>query len=386
MKKILIVDDLDTNRELLKKMLVRIGDYEFAEAADGSEALAQYENAIPDLILMDINMPNMDGYQAASAIKSIMGDDYTPIIFITAMSSDSHLQEALASGGDDFISKPFNFEVLRSKVNAHFRIRELNQQLNEKNNQLSILNQRLTHDQDLIEHFFERALANSFLDPSIIQYHMSAMSAFAGDIFLVERAPEGGLYLLLGDFTGHGLSAAMGTLPAAMIFFKMTGKGATINEIAREINFQLNTLMPPEMFFAAILLKLEPDGQNLDVWMGGLPDCYWLGRQGEMKALLESKHLALGILDDDKFDSDSERFKLDIEDKIYLSSDGLIESTSPEGDMFGEERLKKLLLERTEQRFGNVVDELQTFTGTSDQSDDITFVELTVRNIPAQEQ
>lgn len=171
-----------------------------------------------------------------------------PIIFVTALSSDDSLVTALAAGGDDYVIKPFNVNVLESKINAHLRIRELNQQLNIKNELLSRFNQRLISEQELIEHFFEKAIQQSFLDEKIIRYNMSSMSAFNGDLLLSECAPDGGIYLLMGDFAGHGLTAAMGTLPVAMTFFKMVAIGFSVDDIAREINFQLHKLMPRVCF------------------------------------------------------------------------------------------------------------------------------------------
>ena len=221
MNKILIVDDIDTNRTLLRQTLAALKGYDVIEASSGPEAINQFEAENPDLILMDINMPEMDGREATTTIKAQTGDNYTPIIFLTALSAETSLAGALASGGDDFISKPFDVQVLESKIKAHLRIRELNQQLNNKNRQLTLHNDYLTHEHELVEYYFESAIRKSYLDRRYIQYHMSSMSTFNGDLLLVDRSFKGGLYMVIGDFTGHGLSAAMGTLPVAMIFFKM---------------------------------------------------------------------------------------------------------------------------------------------------------------------
>lgn len=311
MNKILVVDDVESNRKLLRQMLVALNNYEVIEAVDGKEAIEIYKTESPDLILMDINMPEMNGYQSATIIKSLTGDNYTPIIFITALDAKATLSNALFSGGDDFIGKPFDIDVLESKIKAHLRIRELNKQLNDKNIQLN-------HEQNLIEHFFESALKHSFLDDKIVKYHMSSMSTFNGDLFLVERAPQGGMYLLMGDFTGHGLTAAMGTLPVAMIFFKMTGKGMGIGDIARELNNQLNNLMPTGMFFAASLLEINSRGDIMSVWMGGMPESYWIGNNGELKGVIQSQHMPLGILNDDEFNDAVNIYNVELMIVIFI--------------------------------------------------------------------
>lgn len=383
MNKILIVDDILTNRFLLSQMLVALGDFEVVEAVNGKEAITLFEETHPDLVLMDVNMPVMDGYESATAIKKLCGNEYTPIIFVTALSSEASLANSLASGGDDFISKPFSAEVLESKVNVHLRIRELNLQLNHKNKILTAHNEQLSHEKELIEHFFENALKQSFLDKDVIKYHMSSMSTFNGDVFLVKRAPQGGLYLVMGDFSGHGLTAAMGTLPVALIFFKMAEAGAAVGDIARELNFELNKLLPVGMFFAATLLELNSRGDVMTVWMGGVPELYCLSKKGDLKEVIHSKNMPLGILGDSEFSLATQVFDVEIEDKIYLYSDGIIEANNPQGEQFGDARLKDILINEGDNRFDEVIIKLDQFTGEQNQNDDITLVELNCKSIPA---
>ena len=376
MKKVLVVDDISTNRVILNQALSALGDYEVVEAVNGREAIKQFEKEKPDLILMDIMMPDMDGLQATSVIKEKMGEDYIPIIFITALSSEDSLVTALSSGGDDFITKPFNVDVLESKINAHFRIRELTQQLNVKNKLLSKFNHHLMAEQELIEHFFESAVQQSFLDEKLIRYHMSSMSTFNGDLLLTERAPDGGLYLVMGDFTGHGLTAAMGTLPVAMIFFKMVSERYAVGDIAREINLQLYKLMPSGMFFTATILELNRQGTIMSVWMGGMPENYWFSKDGKLKGLIHSQHMPLGILDDDEFNSLTQSFSIENEDKLYLYSDGFIEAKNSAGELYGGERLKDVLVKNSDNRFDLALKSLNDFSDNEEQNDDLTFVEL----------
>jgi len=370
---ILVVDDIPANRKLLHKMLDVITDCKVIEAQCGTEAIDICSTSMPDLILMDINMPNVDGYQATASIKEIMGDKYVPIIFVTALSEDSSLSRALGSGGDDFISKPFNARVLESKINAHLRIRELNNQLTDKN-------RKLVYEQGLIEHFFESALQKSYLNENIIKFHMSSMCAFNGDVLLVEKSSDGRVYLLMGDFTGHGLSAAMGTLPVAMVFFKMAEKGVSVNEIASELNSQLRKLLPPSMFFAATLIEFDKSKDLLKVWAGGMPECYWIGKDGNLKGELVSKNMPLGILKESQFKAETVDYSVETGDQIYLYSDGIIEANN-DSEFFGNERLKQALLSNKNNRFGEVLSEFNKFTSDKDQSDDITLVEFTCANL-----
>lgn len=376
MKKILIVDDISTNRLVLSQTLLAIGNYEVVEAVDGIEAIEQFEKEKPDLILMDIMMPEMDGKEATTIIKRNMDGVHVPIIFITALDTEESLTTALESGGDDYISKPFNTDVLFSKINAHLRIRELTQQIKNKNESLVEANNKLIHEKNIIQHFFENALKQSFLDETLIKYHMTSMSAFNGDLLLVEKAPNGGFYLVIGDFSGHGLTAAMGTLPVAMIFFKMVSESRSVGDVAFEINSQLKKLMPSGMFFAATILELNRLGNTLSVWMGGMPENYWFSNDGKLKGLIHSQHMPLGILDDDEFDSLSQSISVELEDKIYLYSDGIVESKNLSGELFGVQRLKDILVSNGNDRFEQALQSFVGFMGSDAQNDDVTFVEL----------
>jgi len=383
--KILVVDDIPTNRLMVSKLLNRVEGYSVVEAVDGENAVSMYEEEDPDLILMDINMPKMDGMVSTKAIKDMAGDEYIPIIFVTALTRESSLWNALESGGDDFVTKPFDPEVLKSKIHAHLRIRDLNRQLLDNNSKLSTMNQNLVHEQDLIEHFFNSALELSYLDEKYINYHMSSMSTFNGDVLFVSRSPKGGLYVIMGDFTGHGLTAAMGTIPVAMIFFKMVSKGIAVSDIAREINHQLYKMLPTSMFFAATLMELNTQGDVVTVWKGGMPESYWLGTDGELKGIIKSSHMPIGILRDEDFDDSTEIFSVEENDKFYLCSDGVTEACTVDDEMFGDERLHYVLISNSSNRIEKVLTELAIFKGSKEQNDDLTLVELSCHEVPASE-
>ncbi len=382
MKTILIVDDIEANRFLLSRKLRLLGDFEVIEAKDGGDAIAKFVRSSPDLILMDIKMPNMNGYESAAEIKKLGGAIHTPIIFVTGMGEETSLTDALESGGDDFIAKPYSTEVLRSKVRAHLRIRDLNTELQSRNTELSVLNQRLKYEQFVIEQFFERVFQQNDMDPRFIRYHMSAMSIFSGDVLLVRRSPAGHLFVIMGDFTGHGLTAAMGTLPVAQVFFKMVQESASVAEIATEVNLQLNILLPSGLFFAATVACLDAGGDTLTVWAGGMPDSYVIDSTGQFKHVIESQHLALGILSQKAFEADTLTLTMLRGDLLYLYSDGIVEAQSPSGEMFNDDRLRTHLQSPALERFERMIVTLSAFRNGSAQKDDMTFIEVGCRALP----
>ena len=385
MHTILIVDDVEVNRTLLRHTLNTFAEYNIIEASNGHEAIEKFEENTPDLILMDIMMPDLDGHQATSILKEKMGDDHVPVIFLTALQTEEELEKATLSGGDDFLSKPYDITVLSSKIISHLRIRDLTKQINIKNKSLECFNEKLIYEQGLVEHFFNTIIKNNFLNPDIIKYHLSSMSVFNGDIFLSIRGPQGGLYMIVGDFSGHGLTAAVGTIPVAMVFHKMVAENASVYNIAYEINSQLIKLLPDNMFFAASIIELNASGKTLSVWMGGMPEIYWFSKHDEFKGIIESQHMPLGILDNDKFDSSVQVFKMQPEDSLLFYSDGVNEAKNINNELFGDDRVKKTLLEGGSERFDDLLKQLDYFTKDSKQNDDITLVELTCKAIAAEE-
>lgn len=123
-KLVLIADDMRLNREILGQMVQELG-MKVAHANDGLEAVEQYKNLEPDLVLMDINMPGQDGVAATRQIKELAGDRFVPIIFVSGAEGQDVIRQAIDAGGDDYIQRPFPFELLEGKIVALLRISNL---------------------------------------------------------------------------------------------------------------------------------------------------------------------------------------------------------------------------------------------------------------------
>lgn len=375
MEHILVVDDNPANRKLLNRLLTAKG-YAVTEADSGSSAMELFRAADYDLVLMDILMPGMDGHEATAQIKAFSGEHHTPVIFVTALSSDEAYTQSLAAGGDDFLSKPINATILEAKIKAHLRIKELSRRLEAQNQLLDEHNQWLTQERELVKHLFEEVSQRNFKHPDCIKHHITPMSAFNGDLLLVERGPGGKLYLLLGDFTGHGLAAALGTFPVTQVFFDMAQAGSPVGDMARELNRQLMAFLPSNMFFCATLVQASMLSGELLVWSGGQPDAYIIRAGTNEQISIRSRHMPLGVLDSDEFDPTVEVMGTSPADRLYLYTDGVIEATNPQGEAFGEARLRELLSSGKEPRLQSVIEQLWEFRGQQAQEDDISLVEV----------
>ena len=140
--KILIVDDHEDNIELLRARLEARG-YEVHGANDGYAALEAVTRVVPDLILLDVMMPKMDGIEVVRRLKANPDLPFIPVIMQTALDSTENKVEGLDAGADDYITKPINFAELEARVNSLLRIKKLQTELNESKNELSVLNDKL---------------------------------------------------------------------------------------------------------------------------------------------------------------------------------------------------------------------------------------------------
>jgi len=140
--KILVVDDSQTIRTALRGLLERMG-HSVIEAEDGEKALQSYRRDRPGLVLIDVAMPRMDGYQAARQMRATGADEWLPIIFLSSKESDQDLDRAIEAGGDDYLVKPVSYVVLNAKIRALQRIETMRTKLVEVSRELAAANREL---------------------------------------------------------------------------------------------------------------------------------------------------------------------------------------------------------------------------------------------------
>lgn len=380
--KILIVDDQQLNKLILKNMLVQKG-YDVFVASDGIDALEMFPTVMPDLVLLDVMMPRLDGYETAPRLKKLAGELYLPVIFITALEDKSSLARCLEVGGDDFLTKPFEQALLLAKVRAHLRIRELSCKSAEQTRKLAYYRAQTEREHQIVEHILANALERPESLPRNVEALVKPATVFSGDIFLCATGPVGNTCIFLGDFTGHGLAAAIGTLPVARIFYSMIDKGFHVSDIAQELNEKLYELLPVDMFCASVILEINKFGNRCTVWSGGFPDCYILDNEKQINTIIKSQHLALGILPTSAFEKEVIDLTMQLNDRIILATDGVIEVANSRGEILGEPRWERLLSllpsltpNEEEQELGirQLCSALDSFSVDTEQRDDLSMV------------
>lgn len=140
-RKILVVDDDQSNLEFVKQGLGE--DYQFEDASDGEQALAMVRDYMPDLLICDVEMPRMDGFDVVRIMKNNRRFSYIPVILMTAREDSDRKLEGLDLGADDYLIKPINLLELGARVRSMLRIKALQDELLSTNDRLQEINEKL---------------------------------------------------------------------------------------------------------------------------------------------------------------------------------------------------------------------------------------------------
>lgn len=368
--RILVADDDRSTRMLLRALLVRSG-HTVIEAANGQEAIEAFDRQQPHLVIMDVTMPVMSGYDAATEIKRRGGSRrFIPIIFLTALNDDEALAKCLDSGGDDFLVKPFNAVLLQAKLRALQWTLDLYKKLEGYQD-------RTEEELVMAKHIFDTITGRVQAEVPGLRRWTKAAGHFPGDVILYDRTPSGRLFAMVGDFTGHGLAAAIGILPVADIFFAMTRKDRKATEIIAEINRKLYEILPTGHFCAAGFVVFNPIDGTLKVWNGGLPEILLVDENRHIVQRFPSTSFALGIVDSPLLALEMSVTQRTDAERLLVYTDGLTEAAGNNSEMFGQARLESAVESSAGHSILDTVQQAVTSHLNSNlPQDDISLLEL----------
>jgi CheY-like chemotaxis protein len=376
---ILIAEDSAADRLLLASIIRRQG-HQVLTVSNGAEAIEVFARERPQLVLMDALMPVMDGFEAARQIKQLAGEALVPIIFLTSLRESEALAQCLDAGGDDFLPKPYNPLILAAKINAMDRLRRLQATVLQQRDLIARHHEHLMHEQRAAKAVFDKVAHSGCINAAPnIRYLQSPYALFNGDLLLAAYTPSGDMHVLLGDFTGHGLPAAIGAMPLAEVFYGMTAKGYGLTQTLREMNAKLKRILPVDMFCCATLLCLSAQRRAVEVWNGGMPEGYVHEVATGRRTPLMSRHLPLGVLSAEAFDDSTEVWPMALGDRVFLLSDGVLDTADANDQLFGAERLQQVFAANREpdRLFEDIEQALAAFRGQA--RDDVSMVEITLQ-------
>lgn len=374
--KILLADDNNVERLILTRVLENLG-HEVVQAENGQQAIEQFSLFNPSLVFLDVLMPDMDGYEVAVKIKESATQSWFPIVFLTSLTEAADLAKCIEVGGDDFVSKPINKIIIKAKVDAFTRIINLYQTIEEQNARLNEHREHLIQEQEAAKKVFNNIAHRGCLASDNINYHLSPMSIFNGDLMLAAELASGGMRVMLADFTGHGLPAAIGAMPTSEIFYGMTKKGFSIEDMMTEMNTRLYNVLPRGVFCCVVVADLDSIDNRIRVWNAGAPEAYLINGVTNEVRMMASNHLPLGIQSPAKFKVNCSDFSFSEKCRLIALTDGIIESHNASLEMYGENRI----IDYIENHINDdnicegLVSSAEAFCGTDEQTDDISILE-----------
>lgn len=347
--------------------------------ADTAAALANYGALRPDLVIFGPRAAPAASADDLQQLRSRAGLEPVPIMFVMD-ERESITSASLQSGCDDILLKPYNPNLVQLKLAALQRFNDFSRGLLAQRDRIRRHHADLLQEQAGAREIFHRMGHESCLDQTdAIRYHLSPRAVLNGDVLAAAYGPGGKLMLLLGDFTGHGLAAAVGAVPLTSIFYSMVAKGFSLSHILRELNAKLHSVLPTDMFCCSAMLELDPHKKHIRLFNGGMPSACLRRRNGNLR-LLESRHLPLGVLDQAAVEDAIVHIPVEQGDHLYLCSDGIHEARNPRGELFGEQRLLQALSAEVPEgeRFEHILGAVGHFS--AHQHDDMSLVEVALDN------
>jgi len=339
--RILIVDDSVENRQLLLRTLGRAG-YEIVEAGDGKEGLTRAIELLPDLVLLDIVMPELDGYQVCEALKNEPHTADIPIIFLSAQTEIKDKIRGLEIGGVDYITKPFDRGEVLARVQTQLKIRHLMKELLDKQ-------KRLEEDLKAAATIQETLLPGNLpVWPELdIAWKFLPCDLIGGDIFNVVPLDETHLGFYMLDVSGHGVPAAMVTVSVAQLmtphsgYLKKRVPSPPFYQIVspREVLKALDAEYPFERFnkfFTIVYLLLDLAQQKIVYSSAAHPPPLLLHRDRSLE-IMDKGGTIIGLNGVVPFEQEEKQFLPG--DKIILYTDGVVEYLNQEEEPFGADLL-----------------------------------------------
>jgi phosphoserine phosphatase RsbU/P len=378
--RILVVDDNDDNRYTLTLHLDLEGYTNVETAQDGEEAIARLEEGSFDLLLLDVMMPKVDGYQVLTWLKNHVRLRDLPVIMISALAEINSVVRCIELGAVDYLLKPFNPVLLKARLGATLEKKRLRDEIDAH---LA----RLREELDTARRLQMGMVPQSFPVPSAqlpidLYASMEPAREVGGDLYDFFVTDDGMLCFLIGDVSGKGMPAALFMARAKSLIRIATelmrprhGASAKPSEIIGLVNRELCQDNGNMMFVTLFFAMLAPATGELSFCNAGHNAPYRLDGNS-LTAIDGAKGIILGVKPDAVYDTG--QISLATGEMVYLFTDGITEASNAIDELFGEARLEAVLRggagRASAEIVGSVAEAVKSFVGTALPSDDITMI------------
>jgi sigma-B regulation protein RsbU (phosphoserine phosphatase) len=366
---ILIVDDNPTNLDIIQTRL-RAHNYEVITAADGEAGLAMVRAKQPDLMLLDIMMPKMDGIEVCRRIKEDSSLPFMPIIMVTAKADSKDVVAGLEAGGDEYLTKPVDHAALVARVESMLRIKELHDTVLQQSAQLKVQLETATKIQSL---FWPRI-------PELKgRGHIWAVSVPAnyvgGDLYDVIPLPDESLLAYVADVSDKGVPAALIMAALSTKIRSEAQDQSEVDKLLETVNTSMYSLTSEEGFFATIAVaRYWPSSGKIQLALGGHLSPLWI-TEGEIRNLPHIEGMSLGITPDVHYGT--KEILLSPGESMLFFTDGVVEAENKNNELFGNDRLVSYIKNTKGPPWGKgLLDLVSGWRGKASVNDDLTILEI----------
>jgi len=399
---VLLVDDSPENIDILGDVLKQ--DYEIKVALSGEKALqiAGSKN-LPDIILLDIMMPGMDGYEACRRLKSDAKTQDIPVIFVTSMSEVEDEAKGLKVGAIDYITKPISPAIVKARVKNHLELKEAREYLKTKNEilelrveertrkvlelqrvefELRVAQEKVENELNIAAQIQRSILPSDFpAFPEHDEFDLYAMMTPArevgGDFYDFFFVDDDHLAVIIADVADKGVPAALFMMISRTIFRSIARQHKSPSQVLKEANDLLCEGNDTGMFVTAFFAYYHLPTARLTYSNGGHNPALLFGPDGACRELAQKHGPALGVKPGLLYNEDVDM--LEPEQVLVMCTDGVTEACSPDNELFGLDRFTKLVCSceslKLSQMFNHIDKDLKEFQ-QGNLFDDITVLAL----------
>jgi len=368
-RRILIVDDVKTNIDVLLQALRE--QYKLSIATDGPSALKSAEKNPPDLILLDIMMPGMDGYEVCRRLRDMPALREVPIMFLSALDEVFNKARGFELGGNDYITKPFEMLEVKARVHSLLRAKAYNDAVKER------MASELRIAREIQLGFLGTDIAacteGTGLDVHAI---LEPAHEVGGDLYVVVRTDDGRLVLAVGDVSGKGIPAALFMAVTTTLVRMAARQLDRPEQIILQVSDALAAQNPQNLFVTLCCAIFDPQTATLTCSSAGHPSPVLIRRNAAPSLPLPPSAMVAGVFPG--MEVRSHAIKLQPGDTLVFYTDGVTEAFNSAEVLFGEHRLTEYLGKRPPQKAADTVagllEAVRQYAGDHPQSDDITVL------------
>ena len=367
--RVLIVDDVKDNIDVLVNALR--DEYKLSVALDGTAALRSIEKQLPDLVLLDIMMPGLDGYEVCRQLRDREATRELPVMFLSALEDVKDKAHGFEVGGNDYLTKPFELLEVKARVRSLLKAKAYADAVRDamardlriaREIQMGILPAdpaALTRGTGLDVH--------AVIEPA---------REVGGDLYEVLRVSDTRVVVALGDVSGKGIPAALFMAVAVTVLRTLARQIERPDEILRRLNDELVEQNPRGMFVTLQCLVFDTKERRVLCAGGGHHELAVLPPNGPPRLMCKSTGRPIGLMPANHIEC--ETIALEPGETFVLYSDGVSEAMNARDDLYGEERLLATLAAHRDaslpDMLSHVLTDVRAFADGAKQSDDITMV------------